>query len=127
MNVQTIITIIFCSLCGVASVVMLSFGFVRWLITRHKRYKRFGYHTMTSKQSCNTLKTKVRSQVKFGYIPSVFEELYNQINIDTKVSYVKYLNKLVKRYRKKRGYYKKHVNEDANMRVLIRGLLNGRN
>lgn len=120
MNVQTIITIIICSICGVASVVMLSFGFIRWLINRHNRYKRFGYHTMTSKQACNTLKTKVRSEVKYGYIPSVFEELYNEVNIDTKVSYVKYLNKLVKKYHKKRGYYKKHIQEDSDLRVFIK-------
>lgn len=123
MNIQTIITIIICSICGVASIVMLSFGFIKWLINIRRRYKRFGYHTMTSKQSCNTLKTKVRSQVKYGFIPSVFEELYNEINIDTKVSYVKYLNKLVRKYRKKRGYYKKHSQEDLNLRIFIRGVV----
>ena len=48
MNIQTLITIIFCSICGVVSIGLLTFGFVRWLITRHRRFKRFGYHTLTN-------------------------------------------------------------------------------
>lgn len=119
MNIQTLLTIIFCSICGVASVVMLSFGFIRWLITRHKRFKRFGYHTLTSKQAVNTLKTKARNYVTYGYLPSVFENLYASLNIDSSVKQAKYLNKLAKKYMKKRNYYKKNVNEDNRLRILL--------
>lgn len=123
MNIQTIITIIFCSACGLVCVVMLTYGFIKSTRIKRQRYKKFGYHTMTNRQQVNTLKSKVRESVRLGYIPSVFEDLYNEISIDTKVSYCKYLNKLVKKYRKKRGYYKKHVQEDMNLRTFIKGVV----
>lgn len=119
MNISTLLTIIICSVCGVISLVLLTYGFIRWLVTRYKRYKRFGFHTLTSKQCVNTLKTKARNFVTYGYLPSVFESLYNSLNIDSSVKQAKYLNKLAKKYKKKRGYYKKNVNEDNRLRILL--------
>lgn len=120
MNWQTIATFIICGVCGVLCIVMLTYGLIRWLKIRKERYKRFGYHTLTNRQKLNVLKSKAKNLVRFGYIPSVFEELYNSLTIDTNVKNAKVLNKLAHKYKRIRNYYKKHVNENVSLTVFIK-------
>ena len=120
MNWQTIATFSIVGICGVLCIIMLTYGFIRWLKVRKERYKRFGYHTLTNRQKLNVLKSKAKNLVRFGYIPTVFEELYNSLTIDTNVKNAKVLNKLAKKYKKRRNYYKKHVNENVSLNVFIK-------
>lgn len=120
MNWQTIATFGICGICGVLCIIMLTYGLVRWLKTRKERYKRFGYHTLTNKQKLSVLKSKAKNLVRFGYLPTVFEELYNSLTIDTNVKNAKVLNKLARKYKRKRNYYKKRVNENMSLTVFIR-------
>lgn len=121
MNLQSIITISIVSVCVVVCVVMLIYALIKSIRIRKERFKRFGYHTLANRQALNTLKTKVRVSVKEGRIPSVFEELYNKLTIDSDVKSAKVLNKEVKNYREKKGYYKKHVQKDMNARIYLKG------
>ena len=93
MNVQTISTIVVMSFSIVISVIFLIIGLVKKIKYRRRREKRLGYKTMPDKQALNTLKSKVREQVRLGYIPSVFEELYNDLTIDSRLSLIIFPNK----------------------------------
>jgi len=106
--------------CGLVSLVVVIIGVFKAYKIKKERKKRFGYDTLTNKLAVNTLKTKVRNQVKLGSIPSVFEELYNGLSIDSPTKNAKFLNKLVKKYRKKKRYYLKNVQENMNCNLSIK-------
>lgn len=106
-------------ICLIVVAIMLIWGFVKTKKAKKERAKRLGYSSLTSSQSVNVIKTKASKQRRLYKIPLGLALCYEDLNRDSSVKYVKFLNKLTKKYLKKKKYYKLNPSLDIKCSMEI--------
>lgn len=99
-------------ICSLIVIVVSIIGFIKAQRIKAARKRKLGYNSLTSTQSVNILKTKCEKYYKRGCIPTALNDRYQELNRDTAVGYARFLNRLLRKYRKRFKYYKKKPDYD---------------
>ena len=112
MNLITKLTYAIVPICGLIIVVALIYALIKY-IKKKKEYKaKLGYNALTTTNKVNHIKTKARALRNVYRIPLALCLCFDDLNRDSSVKYARFLNKLLRKYLKRRKYYKKRVQED---------------
>ena len=99
-------------ICSLVVIVVSIIGFIKAQRIKAARKRKLGYKSLTSTQSVNIMKTKCEKYFKRGCIPTALNDRYQELNRDSATGYAKFLNRLLRKYRKRFRFYKKNPDYD---------------